>query len=161
MTDDALVALNFGFIILAVTGLVAWFLALRFRRREMQHREWMAALEKGVSLPTLGGLEMGMGGPNTYLLKGLIWLACGLTLTVFLWGLWLSVPPVDTTDSYVRQVGMLREAGYSSAEIARMVGSSAKPRPRVPLGLSLIGLVPAGIGAAYLVFYRLEVRRAR
>lgn len=160
MSDDALVALSIGFIILAITGLVAWFLKLRFRRREIQHREWMAALEKGVPLPTLSGLEMGMGGPSTYLLKGLIWLACGLTLMVFLWGLWLSAPPFELTDAYVRQVRQLREAGYSAREIGGMVGFYARSRTSIPLGLSLIGLVPAGIGVAYLVFYRHEVRRA-
>jgi hypothetical protein len=36
MTDDARFALTVGFVIVAVTGLVACFMTLRFRRRELQ-----------------------------------------------------------------------------------------------------------------------------
>jgi hypothetical protein len=134
---------------------------LRFRRRELQHREWMAALEKGVPLPDLNALERGMGGPRTHLLRGLIWLACGVTLILFLWGVWATAPEQRPTDAYVRQARDLREGGYSAEEIRRILGAYPTARPTFPLGLSLIGLVPAGIGVAYLVFYRMEDRRPR
>jgi hypothetical protein len=160
MTDDALFALTFGSVLLAVTGLVAYFMTLRFRRREMQHREWMAAIEKGVPLPVLNGLETSMGGSRAYLLKGLVWLACGVTLMLFL-SVWTSTgqpPPLETK---VREAQALRELGYTDQQIRGLVAPDQRARPIFPIGLSLIGLVPAGIGVAYLVFYRSEQRRAR
>ena len=124
MSQDSIVVLNIGLIILALIGLLAWFLTLRFRRRELQHREWMAAIEKGMPLPELKGLETGMDGPRTYLLRGLVWLACGLTLMLFL-SVW-----VQTTRGF-------------------------------PFGLAIIGIVPAGVGAAYILFYVLETNRSQ
>ena len=160
MSDDVLFAFFFGAVILAVTGLVAYFMTLRFRRREMQHREWMAALEKGVPLPALNGLETSMGSSRAYLLKGLVWLACGATLILFL-SVWTSTGQPPSIETKVREAGQLRELGYTDQQIRGMVAPTMRARPIFPIGLSLIGLVPAGIGAAYLVFYRIETRRTR
>ena len=161
MSEDTLVVLNIWLIIVAVTGLAAWFFKLRFRRRELQHREWMAAIEKGVPLPELSGIEMGMDGPRTYLLKGLIWLACGVTLTLFLSGLWLTTTERQSMDARVRQAEQLRQLGYSSEEVRGMVAPTQRLGRGFPLGLSFVGLIPAGIGVAYLAFYRLEMRRSK
>src|SRR5687768_15061733 len=117
-TDAALV---FGAFLLISTGaLVAWGLMLRFRRREIQHREWMAALEKGVPLPDLSRLENGMNGSRAYLLRGMIWLACGLTLTVFLVGVWMTSGSRPSVDEQIRQA---RELGYTQEEIREMARS--------------------------------------
>lgn len=160
MTDDALFALIFGSVLLAVTGLVAYFMTLRFRRREMQHREWMAAIEKGVPLPELNGLETSMGGSRAYLLKGLVWLACGVTLMLFL-GVWTSTGQPPSVETRVREAQQLRELGYTDQQILGLVAPIKPAHLIFPIGLSLIGLVPAGIGVAYLVFHRLESRRSR
>jgi hypothetical protein len=161
MTEDSLVVLSLGFVVLAVVGLVAWFLKLRFRRRELQHQEWMAAVEKGVPLPELGDLETGMDGLRTYLLRGLIWLACGITVTIFLAALWGTTEKSYSTDVWIRQVQQLREIGLSPGRIELAVGSYPIGRQRFPLGLCWIGLVPAGIGVAYLAFYRIEKQRSK
>ena len=168
MSDDALVGLIIGSSLLIPAALIAWWLQLRFRRREIQHQEWMAALEKGVPLPALNRLEAGMGGTRTYLLHGLIWLACGVTLTVFLAGLWWTTGSQQSLESQLRQARELRELGYTENSIREIETQirlrypfSAARGPRFPLGLSLVGLVPAGVGVAYLVFYRLETRRTR
>jgi hypothetical protein len=160
MSDEALFALSLGSVLLAVTGLVAYFMTLRFRRRELQHREWMAAIEKGVPLPELNGLETSMGGSRAYLLKGLVWLACGVTLMLFL-SVWTSTGQPPSLESKVREAQQLRELGYTEQQIRGLVAPTQRARPIFPIGLSLIGLVPTGIGAAYLVFYRLETRRTR
>ncbi len=160
MTDDALFALTFGSVLLAVTGLVAYFMTLRFRRREMQHREWMAALEKGVPLPALNGLETSMGSSRAYLLKGLVWLACGVTLMLFL-SVWTSTGQPPSIETQVRETQRLRELGYTDEQIRGLVAPTQRARPIFPIGLSLIGLVPTGIGVAYLVFYRIEQKRPR
>jgi hypothetical protein len=160
MRDDILFALTVGFVIVAVTGLVAYFMTLRFRRRELQHKEWMAAIEKGVPLPELDGLETSMGGSRAYLLKGMVWLACGLTLMLFL-SVWTSTGQPPSVETKVREAQQLRELGYTDQQIRGVVASNQRAHPIFPIGLSLIGLVPAGIGVAYLVFHRLESRRSR
>ena len=159
MRDDILFALTVGFVIVAVTGLVAYFMTLRFRRRELQHKEWMAAIEKGVPLPELNGLETSMGGSRAYLLKGMVWLACGVSLMLFL-SVWTSTGQPPSVETKVREAQQLRELGYTDQQILGMT-SVQRARPIFPIGLSLIGLVPAGVGVAYLVFHRLESRRSR
>jgi hypothetical protein len=158
MRDDILFALTVGFVIVAVTGLVAYFMTLRFRRRELQHKEWMAAIEKGVPLPALDALETSMGGSRTYLLKGMVWLACGVTLMLFL-SVWTSTGQPPSVETKVREAQQLRELGYTDQQILGLTSQNA--RPIFPIGLSMIGLVPAGIGIAYLAFYRIEKQRSK
>ena len=167
MSDTgAFVALAFilGVGITAVMALVGFALRLRHRRREIQHREWMAALEKGVPLPEVSRIEAGMDSARTYLLRGLIWLACGLTLTVFLVGVWMTSGNRPSLDEQIRQA---RDLGYTQEEIREMAVDLRRRAlvtpsvPGFPLGLTFVGIVPAGIGIAYLVFYRAESRRER
>ena len=159
MRDDTLVALMAGFVIVAAAGLVAYFMTLRFRRRELQHKEWMAAVEKGVPLPELDGLETSMGGFRAYLLKGLVWLACGVTLMLFL-SVWTSTGQPPSVETTVREAQQLRELGLTDQQILGLT-SSQRTRRVFPIGLSMIGLVPAGIGVAYLAFYRIEKQRSK
>ena len=167
MTDDLLVALIIGLSLLVPFGLIAWWLLLRFRRRQLQHQAWMAALEKGAQMPLAGGFDVSPGGTRTYLLHGLIWLMCGIALTIFLGAVWATSKSQPSLEEQMRQVQELRKLGYS--EIDRgIIAAEVKMRypfqrqgPGFPLGLALVGLVPAGVGIAYLVFYRLETRHAR
>ena len=164
MSTDEAVVISLGIGLLAAMLLVAWSLMLRHRRREIQHREWMAALEKGVPLPDLTSLEAGMGGARTYLRRGLIWLFCGLTLTIFLIGVWLTSDSVPSLDQQIRQA---RELGYSPDEIREMSKTLRvqfvvnQQKPGFPFGLTLVGLIPASIGIAYLLFYRIEIGQGR
>ena len=147
----------------AAAALVAWALMLRFRRREILHREWMAALEKGVPLADLGRLANQIDSSRIYLLRGLIWLACGLTLTAFLVGVWLTTSQGLTLNEQIYQA---RELGYTQEEIDEMSKEWREraliraSRPGFPHGLTFVGIIPAGIGIAYLVFYASESRRA-
>ena len=159
MRDDLLFALIVGLVLVSVTGLVAYFMTLRFRRRELQHKEWMAAIEKGVPLPELDGLETSMGGSRAYLLKGMVWLACGVTLMLFL-SVWTSTGQPPSVETKVREAQQLRELGYTEEQV-RGLASAQQGRPIFPIGLSLIGLIPAGIGVAYLAFYRIERQRSK
>ena len=159
MRDDIFFALTVGLVIVAVTGLVAYFMTLRFRRRELQHKEWMAAIEKGVPMPALDALEMSMGGSRAYLLKGMVWLACGVTLMLFL-SVWTSTGQPPSVETKVREAQQLRELGYTDQQILGLTAAQ-NARPIFPIGLSMIGLVPAGIGIAYLAFYRIEKQRSK
>ena len=165
MSDtDAFVALAFvlGVGITAVVVLVGFALRLRHRRREMQHREWMAALEKGMPLPDLNSLQTRMGGSRTHLLHGLIWLACGLALTVLLAVSTSSgVPSMEARIDQARQLGYSEEEIKEIAQIWRGELLTRATRQRPPLGLRFLGIVPAGIGVAYLVFYAIEGRRPK
>ena len=167
MSDtDAFIAVAFvlGFVIAAVMVLVGFSLRLRHRRREIQHREWMAALEKGVPLPEVSRIEAGMDSTRTYLLRGLIWLTCGLTLTAFLVGVWMTSGSRPSLDEQIRQA---RDLGYTQEEIREMEHElrrqafARSSTPGFPLGLTFVGIVPAGIGVAYILFYGIESRRAR
>ena len=160
MRDDTLFAFTVGFVIVAVTGLVAYAMTLRFRRRELQHKEWMAAVEKGLPLPELNALETSMGGSRAYLLKGMVWLACGVTLMLFL-SVWTSTGQPPSVETKVREAQQLRELGYTEEQIRGLVATGQRARPVFPIGLSMIGLVPAGIGVAYLAFYRIEKQRSK
>ena len=44
----------------------------------------------------------------------------------------------------------------ASEDLIRQVQNDNRPIPELPLGFSLLGLVPAGVGIACLVVYRLE-----
>ena len=104
------------------------------------------------------------GGPWTYLLRRLIWLFCGVTLTIFLVGVWLTSDNGPSLDEQIRQA---RELGYSQDEIRDMSNTLRaqfvvnQQQPGFPFGLTLVGLVPAGIGIAYLLVYRIAVGQRR
>jgi hypothetical protein len=167
MTDDLLVALIIGLSLIVPFGLIAWWLLLRFRRRQLQHQAWMAALEKGAQMPPVGGFDVSPAGTRTYLLHGLIWLMCGITLTIFLGAVWATSRTQPSLEAQLRQIRELRELGYSEQDLGNFAAQVKyrypfqRQGPGFPLGLALVGLVPAGVGIAYLVFYRLETRRAR
>ena len=69
--------------------------------------------------------------------------------------------------SVEEQINQARELGYTQEEIREMATDwrrralSRASTPGFPLGLTFVGIIPAGIGIAYLVFYGVESRRAR
>jgi hypothetical protein len=106
-----------------IGGIVVFSLNNRFRTRELDHKEKLAAIEKGVDLPAR---ETAPWTPRTYLLHGMIWLFAGL-------GSMLAIFAIAATSG---------------------------PSPmRIPIGLGFLGLIPIGVGLAYLIFYRIESRK--
>ncbi len=99
------------------------------RRRELEHRERMAALEKGQPLPPTIPPELlthTQLTPRDYLRRGLLWLFFGI-------GVFLAF--------YLAGWAMPGQAGDSVARFA------------------FAGLVPAAVGLAYLVFYATDPER--
>jgi hypothetical protein len=153
MNDDMATFLFF----LAVTGLFVYALYMRFRRRELLHKERMAALEKGVALPDLTDIE---AGPRVYLLRGMIWLLSGLALSVFLVVLSATTQFPKSAEQRFREANTIARLG-GTAEQIQQAQNDTGPRERLPYAVSLIGLVPVGVGVAYLIFHRVEASRSR
>jgi hypothetical protein len=145
------------FLWLAAVGLVVYALYLRFRRRELQHKERMAAIEKGVALPDLTDIE---AGPRIYLLRGMIWLLSGLALSVFLVVLSATVQFPKSAEARFREANTIARLGGTAEQIKQAQDDTGPPE-RLPYAVSLIGLVPIGVGVAYLIFYRVESARSR
>lgn len=151
-------------VFLAVVGavMVIWSLNLQYRRRELQHRERMAALEKGVDLPPIQMEGAAPWSSRQYLLRGMIWLFSGLALAGAVTAIAETGRRPPTPVERVMRATDMRARGATPEEI-RMVleDPSARGGVDIPLGLGLLGLVPAGVGLAYLLFYFVERDRAR
>ena len=143
-------------VVVAAAGIFIWSLTLRYRTRELQHRERLATIEKGVALPGLIDGESHMTrGPRAYLLRGLIWLLTGIPLSIFLFGMSITTQHPRLVQQKAFEIQRLKQVG-ASEELIRQVENDNRPVQDFPLGFSLLGLVPAGIGIAYLIVYRLE-----
>jgi hypothetical protein len=145
--------------LLALLFVVAW-LFFRYKKQQLLHQERMTALEKGAAPPVLSDLEKHNGaGLRVYLLRGMIWLSTGITLTVFLAAAVVtSHRPMDLEQQLWR-TQRLKELGATEEQIRQELARQPSRRGP-PVGLALIGMVPAGVGLAYLVFYRSEKQRA-
>ena len=146
-----------GFFILAAMGLVVYALYMRFRRRELQHKERMGAIEKGVALPDLTDIE---AGPRIYLLRGMIWLLSGIALSVFLLVLSATTQFPKSAEQRFREADTIARLGGTTEQIQKAQNDTGR-QERLPYAVSLIGLVPVAVGIAYLVFHRVETARSR
>lgn len=160
---DPFIAITF---VLTLFGLV--YLGLRAHQARNLHTERMAAIEKGVDakLPILVNATPAFGH-RIYLLRGLVWIAVGVTLFAALavTGPFLAdaTGPAERLESKLLRASNLKSLGVSDAQIAAMegeIGRQASQRPN-PALLGTLGLVPIGVGVAYLIFYALEERRLR
>jgi len=143
-----LVVILFGLFLLLPT------LFLRYRKQLMTHQERMAALEKGAELPHIPA-ENGSANPRIYFLRGLIWLLGGIGLTLFILGLAVTtVEPVPLSQRLF-EAQRLREAGGTQEQMNQLINTN-EMRRGIPIGLALVGLVPVGVGLAYLMFYSAE-----
>jgi hypothetical protein len=141
------------------TAVVICALAFRHRRRELQHKERMAAIEKGAPLPALNDIEQrAPWTPRVYLLRGMMWLFSGIGLTLFLAGLSASTFRVKSAEERVSAAQRLKDLGASEEQV-REVQNDRIPRRDLAPGFSLIGLVPIGVGLAYLLSYRAENKK--
>ena len=144
-------------IFLAALGLFVYALYLRFRRRELQHKERMAAIEKGVALPDLTDIE---AGPRLYLLRGMIWLLSGIALSVCLLVASATTRFPKSAEERFREANEIARLGGTADQIQQAQNDTSR-QDRLPYAVSLIGLIPIGVGVAYLIFHRVETARSR
>ncbi len=140
---------------LSAAAILISSLMLRFRRRELQHKEWLASIEKGLTPPGSGDLGIPSDGARVYLLRGLLWLFGGIGVLVFLAGVSFSTNASKTAMEKAVQSQRLKKMG-ASEELIHQVQNDTTPQSSLPRAFCLIGLVPIGVGLAYLFFYRSE-----
>src|SRR5579863_3555352 len=97
-----------------VGALVVVNLNNRYRLREIQHKETLAALEKGVDLPVR---QSAPWTPRSYLLHGLIWLFAGISSFVALTAIAGSANHEVTAEDKLRAVSRARASGATPEEI--------------------------------------------
>jgi len=156
MTSSDLVTGWVVFVIFcSVASLIAYGLTLsvRYRRRMLQHQERMAALERGTPLPDLTEEPQAPWSGRIYLLRGMIWLFSGIAIVVFL----------STIAAYSRQTPSIEMRLHRTQELKRLDATDeqireaeTEPYHALPGGVALLGLVPIGIGLAYLIYYKVE-----
>ena len=154
-------ALFFGMVAVAAL-IIVWSLTIRYKRHELRHMERMAALEKGAPIPEEPPEKPPVPwSPRVYLLRGLIWLFTGLGLSIFLWGLSISIGiRSQTYEDRLWRANQFRHEGVPEEQVKDFLTRNEPVRKEFPEGVSLIGLIPIGVGLAYLIYYRGESKKA-
>jgi len=119
-------------------------LVINYLRSAGRRRERLAAIEKGVPISPLSDAPM-ISETRTYLLRGLIWLFVGIALTVALLGISLTS----------------KQPAYQILSATHEPINSVQMEYAVPPGVSFLGLIPIGVGIAYLSFHRMETKRGK
>jgi hypothetical protein len=105
---------------------------LRHRRRVMIHRERLAAIEKGIDLPSLDheAQRSGWNVQRTLLLAGLSWISLGVTAIVVLSAL-LAHPSkfTETVPQGLQWIGVAPVGIGISHLIVYLVGKKNEPEP--------------------------------
>jgi hypothetical protein len=149
-----------------VTGalLISLSLYFRYKRRELVHRERIAALEKGVD-PALFSHTLGPEDawtPRIYLLRGMIWLFTGISLTAFAVGLSESMRYRENPEDRLERIAHLRNLGVPEEQLKELAASKEfRSYQKIPEGWAFLGLVPMGVGLAYLIFHVTEGRKLK
>ena len=150
------IVLLLGILFALATVLVMATMALRFKQRELQHRERMAALEKGAALPALGEPphQPAQFNPRTLLLRGLLWMFTGIAIAISFAGMVMSGWRQEPAWVRVSQANNAKSMGATDAQILQIMNDRHSNGPNA--GIALIGLIPIGVGLAYLITWRSE-----
>jgi hypothetical protein len=139
---------------------------LRHQQRTLIYKERIAAIEKGIEPPQLPSDRRSSGPsepwtPQEHLRRGLIWLFAGLAIIAALGALSSTANRPITTEEKIRIANNARSAGATDEEIKRLWEDNSTRPSGLPVGAAALGLVPAAVGAAYLVFYGLERKKLK
>ncbi len=145
--------LFFFFILFGALVIIVVALYLRYRNLLFFHQERMAALEKGTAVPV--GHPLAPWSPRIYLLRGLLWTFAGIALIVSLLGIAASTHRPESAETTLWRAQNLARSLNISPEEAKQVAEKDRDARQngMPFSVSLLGLVPAAVGFAYLVFY--------
>jgi len=144
------------FLVIMAVIIVLPSLFMRYKWQTLRHAERMLALEKGAQLPLEPLDTNSLSTYRIYLLRGLIWLFSGIALVVFLAGLSAADFETDSLTTRMWHAQELRSMGFPEEQWKRLIDNPEPRHQRIPLGLAYIGLIPIGVGCAYLIFYAAE-----
>jgi len=132
---------------------------LRHGRAVLRHQERLQVIEHGGVLPSLDEERpKAPWSPRTYLLRGMIWLYTGIAITIMLGALSLNASrPMDLSYKIAR-VREMRDSGATEQQLQQYMHELDERRDGMPLGAATVGLIPIGVGLAYLMFYRKETQ---
>ena len=140
---------------------VALSLFFRHRNQQLEHQERMAAIEKGAPLPPRQAPAQ--WSPRVYLLRGLIWTFTGAALTIALFGAAVSDHRRYRESSEIlsyRAKTVSQNLQIPIEQARQIVEKDEAAREEhetgAPPAIALFGLIPLGVGIAYLVYYKAE-----
>ncbi len=142
-------------LVLMLATLIVILAALyqRYRYLLLFHKERMAALEKGVPCPV--GQTLVPWSPRVYLLRGLLWTFAGVAVIISLIGIAASSHRPEPADAILWRARNISQSLNIPVEEARQIIEKDRDRRQtgMPFSVALLGLIPTGVGLAYLVFY--------
>ncbi len=138
-------------VLIAACLVLVMSLAARYKHRELQHQERMTALDKGLPLPPAAGSLL---SPRGYMLRGLTWLFTGIGLMIFLLGMALTTHEEIPASDRVWRANSAKDRGATEEQIREIMND--RYAGGVTPAIALIALIPIGVGAAYLIAYRVE-----
>ena len=148
-------------LVLMVGGLafLTVLMILRHRLAVLRHQERLQVIERGGVLPSLDEERpKAPWSPRTYLLRGMMWLYIGIAITIMLGAISLSDSrPMDLSYKVAR-VREMRDSGATEQQLQQYMHELDERRDGMPLGAATVGLIPIGVGLAYLMFYRKETQ---
>ena len=147
-------------LLIAILIMILAALYLRYRNLQMFHKERMAALEKGVPVPV--GHALAPWSPRVYLLRGLLWSFAGAALIISLLGISASTRRPESAESALwRARNLVQQYNIPETEAKQIAENDRQARQYgLPWSVALLGLIPVGVGLAYMVFYYTGDRRS-
>jgi hypothetical protein len=147
------------FLLLTIAVVVVLALYLRYRKQQLFHQERLVAMEKGIPVPK--GYAPEPWSPRIYLLRGLLWSCAGIAISISLLGIALSTrSPLSDESVLWRAKNLANSAGIPMEEAKLIVEKDRGNHDQgMPVGVALLGLIPIGVGAAYLIFYNTGDKR--
>jgi hypothetical protein len=153
---------EFGVLLVLMAVLTFGFLAtvvlLRYKRAALRHEERMNVIEKGGVLPALDEERpKAPWTPRVYLLRGMLWMFVGAAMVIVLASISITAPPPRLSWSLSEALN-LRTQGATEEQIKQFLYDESKRNDGLPIGAASVGLIPIGVGLAYLLFYRKETQ---
>jgi hypothetical protein len=149
-------------LIFAIVATVCFLLAvifLRHKRAVLRHEERMSVIEEGGQLPALDEERpMAPWSPRVYLLRGMMWLFVGIAIVIVLVSVSLTAAHPPSLSWRLSEAQALKTQGASDDQIKQFLAEEAGRNAGLPLGAATAGLIPIGVGFAYLLFYKKETQ---
>jgi hypothetical protein len=131
--------------------------ALRHKRAVLRHEERLAEIEKGGQAHALDeDRPKAPWTPRVYLLRGTLWLFVGIAIVIVLASISLSAAHPPSLSWRLSEAQALKTQGASDEQIKQFLADEGKRNDGLPIGAATAGLIPMGVGLAYLLFYRKE-----